>query len=214
MLRAKGSGPNKPLAPGRRRTEHYSLGAHRLARGASDYVRRVKGSTPRTKGRALRGKCEERRAKCYVPGASRSVPRAKCSARSAWPRNRRVPSGRSRIRNPSRDADRKQGAGLRSSPGGEGCEKHKGWIFQSAWWPRGLPLLQKKIIFQAGAKYYFFFRLMSTSNLLPTARGLLERPACAVRVSGRASHDWFALVSWFYWFFSPPWRFVQNILET
>jgi len=43
------------------------------------------------------------------------------------------------------DRGSKAGAGLRSSPGGEGCEKHKGRIFQSAWWPRGLLLLQKKI---------------------------------------------------------------------
>ena len=126
--------------------------------------RGAKGATPRTKSRALRGKCGERRAKCYVPRASRYGLRAQGQAPSAQSEPFRAqdqePSAQGEVRRAknvgSHPADlgfetgcvtriESRGRGFAVPPGGEGCEKHKGRIFQSAWWPRGVTSSPKKI---------------------------------------------------------------------
>jgi hypothetical protein len=70
--------------------------------------------------------------------------------------------------------------GFAVPPGGEGCEKHRGRICQSAWWPRGGYLFSKKN---------------------PRARLPRAHAVGPVGGSGRVTHDRFALVSWFCWLF-------------
>jgi hypothetical protein len=116
---------------------------------------RASGHGQRAKGEGQRALPLGRRAERFAPSvlseplrAQSQVPSAQGEVRRA--RKQWVPSGRSRIRNPLRDADRKPGAGLRSSPAVRACRNYTGGFFQFVRFSRFyrfIPALRGKEIF-------------------------------------------------------------------
>ncbi len=158
--------------------------------------------------------CRERRAEGDEPSAVGSCERRRASRSGAARAVRRESSERRRAKRPGASAGQKtdgshladlgfgmpratsiegEGEGFAVPPGGEGCEKHKGRIFQSAWWPRGGYLFSKKN---------------------PRARLPRAHAVGPVGGSGRGTHDRVVLVSWFRWLFASHGNSFRNRSRT
>ena len=130
----------------------------------------------------------KRRAAGVERKATSQAPRGKRRAK-----NRRVPSGRSRIRNLLRDADRKPGEGFAVPVGVRACRNYRDGFAQSAWWRRGVTSSPKKN---------------------PRARLPRAHAVGPVGGSGRGTHDRVVLVSWFRWLFASHGNSFRNSSRT
>ncbi len=169
-----------------RRVLGFVLSTTRLVPSASRYGRRATCEGPRASCFGLRASGEE-------PSATFAAPRTKCSARSAWPRNRRVPFSGRRNRKPRPIADRKQGAGVAVPEGGEGLREAEG------------PFSPVRVLVEG---------VTPSPKKNPRARLPRAHAVGPAGRSGRVPHDRFVLVSWFRWLFASHGNSFRNSSRT